>query len=179
MARHDYYPTLDVGGSFYRKGTEADLSDNSDMRHPYGWQVHAILRWTIWSGNRRSQQVALAERIKAEGFDAVAALIKPEGPYVWKNDGYVFCLDSKEGKFLAHPFLPQQMMNRPMLHMTDTNGKAFIKEMLEIANKEGKGWVTYMSRRRGFRETQLKKAYLLKVPDTKVLVGAGYFPKQK
>lgn len=121
----------------------------------------------------------VAERIKAEGFDAVAALIKPEGPYVWKNDGYVFCLDSKGGKFLAHPFLPQQMMNRPMLDMTDTNGKAFIKEMLEVANKEGKGWVTYMSRRRGFRETQLKKAYLLKVPDTKVLVGAGYFPKQK
>lgn len=61
MARHDHHPTLDVGGSFYRKGTEADLSDNSGMRHPDGWQVHAILRWTIWSGNRRSQQVA-AER---------------------------------------------------------------------------------------------------------------------
>jgi hypothetical protein len=65
-----------------------------------------------------------------------------------------------------------------MLEMTDTNGKAFVKEMLEVANKDGKGWVSYMARRRGFRETQLKEAYLLKVPEADVIVGAGYFPKK-
>jgi signal transduction histidine kinase len=121
----------------------------------------------------------VAERIKAEGFDAVAALIKPGGPYIWKSDGYVFCMDTKEGKFLAHPFLPPQAMNRPMIEMTDTNGKAFVKEMLEVANKDGKGWVSYMSRRQGYRETHLKESYILKVSNADVIVGAGYFPKQE
>jgi outer membrane protein TolC len=61
MARHDYHPTLNLGGFYFRKGTEPDLNDNSGMNHPDGWAVEAVLDWTIWSGNRRHQQVA-AER---------------------------------------------------------------------------------------------------------------------
>lgn len=145
--------------------------------------ITCVASWAQEDAATKAECVAkvteVAEHIKTEGFNAVASRIKPDGPYVWKNDGYVFCLDSKEGKFLAHPFLPQQMMNRPMLGITDTNGKAFAKEMLEVANKDGKGWVSYMARRRGFRETQLKEAFLLKVPEADVIVGAGYFPEKQ
>lgn len=121
----------------------------------------------------------VAKLIKAKGFEAVAPKFKSDGPYVWKSDGYVFCMDTKEGIFIAHPFLPPQLMGRPMLGVTDSNGKPFVKEMLDLANKEGKGWVTYMARRRGFREPQLKEAYLLKVPEAEIIVSAGYFPKKK
>ena len=58
MARHAYHPTLDLEGFYYRKGTEAYLEDHSDMNHPDGWQLNAVLKWTIWSGNRRPHQVA-------------------------------------------------------------------------------------------------------------------------
>lgn len=121
----------------------------------------------------------VADRIKAEGFEAVAPMIKPGGPYVWGSDGYVFCMDTKEGIMLAHPFFPPQLMNRSLLGMTDGNGKPFMKEMLETANGNGKGWVSYLARRRGFTEPQLKEAYVLKVPEAEVIVGAGYFPEKK
>jgi len=57
MARHAYQPTLQLAGHYYRKGTEAYLKDHSEMSHPDGWQIHAVLNWTIWSGNRRPHQV--------------------------------------------------------------------------------------------------------------------------
>ena len=41
-----------------------------------------------------AQVTQVVDRIKAEGFDAVAATITPGGPYSWKADGYVFCMDA-------------------------------------------------------------------------------------
>ncbi len=120
----------------------------------------------------------VVNRIKAEGFEAVAPAIKPGGPHSWKADGYVFLM-SKEGIMLAHPYLPPQMMNRPLLAWKDSNGKAFIKEMVELAQKEGKGWVSYMSRYAGIRDPQLKETYLVGVPEANVIVGAGCFPHMK
>ena len=124
-----------------------------------------------------AQVTQVVDRIKADGFDAVAATITPGGPYSWKADGYVFCMDAEEGMMLAHPYLPPQMMNRPLMSWLDSNGKPFIREMVELAQKEGKGWVTYMSRFRGSPETRLKETYLVKVPNENMIVGAGYFPQ--
>ena len=124
-----------------------------------------------------AQVTQVVDRIKADGFDAVAATITPGGPYSWKADGYVFCMDAEEGMMLAHPYLPPQMMNRPLMSCLDSNGKPFIREMVELAQKEGKGWVTYMSRFRGSPETRLKETYLVKVPNENMIVGAGYFPQ--
>ena len=121
----------------------------------------------------------VVDRIKAEGFEAVAATIKPRGPYSWKADGYVFCMDAEEGIMLAHPYLPPQMMNRPLMSWLDSNGKPFIREMLELAHKDGKGWVSYMTRFRGSEEVRLKQTYIAKVPGKNVIVGAGYFPQKE
>ena len=123
--------------------------------------------------------IQVADCIKAEGFEAVAARIKPGGPYAWKTDGYVFCLDAREGAMLAHPYLPPQMMNRSLTEWTDSNGKAFIREMVELANTDGQGWVSYMARSPGAQEARLKETYMIKVPDSDVIVGAGYFPPTK
>ena len=124
-----------------------------------------------------AQVTQVVDRIKAEGFDAVAATITPGGPYSWKADGYVFCMDAKEGMMLAHPYLPPQMMNRPSMRWLDSSGKPFIRELVELAQKEGKGWGTYLSRVHGSPETRLKETYLVKVPNENMIVGAGYFPQ--
>ena len=124
-------------------------------------------------------QVAKAvDRIKKETFDAVAPDIKPGGPFTWKGDGYVFCMDATEGVMLAHPYLPSQMMNRPLMGWRDSNGKAFIREMVELADKDGKGWVSYMTKFRGSDDVRLKETYIEKVPGENIIVGAGYFPKE-
>ena len=125
------------------------------------------------------QVTKVVDHIKSEGFEPVAARIKPGGPYAWKTDGYVFCMDAREGTMLAHPYLPPQMMNRSLTGWTDSNGKAFIREMIELANTNGQGWVSYMARSPGAQEARLKETYLIKVPDSDVIVGAGYFPPTK
>ena len=79
---------------------------------------------------------------------------------------------------LAHPYLPQQMMNRPLMGWRDSNGKAFIREMVELAAAEGKGWVSYMSRIRGSDDVRLKETYIEKVPGENIIVGASYFPER-
>ena len=70
------------------------------------------------------------------------------------------------------------MMNRSLMGWMDSKGKPFIRAMVELAQKEGKGWVTYMSRYRGSQETRLKETYVVKVPGVNVIVGAGFFPPQ-
>jgi cytochrome c len=77
---------------------------------------------------------------------------------------------------LAHPFLPPQLVGRPLINATDGNGKQYIKEMIDVANTDGQGWVRYLSRRRGYREEQLKETYVMRIPDMDVIVAAGYFP---
>jgi len=71
------------------------------------------------------------------------------------------------------------MMNRPLLGWKDSQGKAFIKEILDLAEKEGKGWISYMTQSRGSRKPRLKETYLVKVPEANVIVSAGYFPDVK
>ena len=124
-----------------------------------------------------AQVTQVVDRIKAEGFEAVSATIKFSGPYSWKADGYVFCMDAEEGIMLAHPYLPPQMMNRSLMGWRDSNGKAFIREMVELAHQDSKGWVAYMTRFRGSEEVRLKETYIEKVPGKNVIVGAGYFPQ--
>lgn len=126
-----------------------------------------------------AQVAKVVDRIKADGFEAVAPAIRPGGPFSWKDDGYVFCLDAEAGIMLAHPYLPPQMMNRPLMGWMDSNGKPFIREMVELAHKNGKGWVSYMTRFRGSDEVRLKETYIEKVPGKNVIVGAGYFPPKK
>ena len=121
----------------------------------------------------------VVERIKSEGFDAVKVDINATGgPYGWK-DSYIFCFDTKEGIVLAHPYMPSGPSTPSLLNMTDMKGKAFIKEMLDTANKDGKGWVEYYAQRKGVADLLLKKAYVVKVPDEEIVVGAGYFPIEK
>ncbi len=117
--------------------------------------------------------------VKKKGFDAVKGIINnPEGKYVWK-DSYIFCLDTKEGIMLAHPYLPEPMKGRSMLSFTDSNGKQYMKEIMDTANSNGDGWVTYMARKPGTSDVSLKESYVLKIPEANIIVGAGYYPDAK
>ncbi len=79
MARNAYLPTLNLEGFYYRKGTEADLEDKSNMSHPDGWQVQAELGWTIWSGNRRPRQVDARQASLSQSRLAREALLDTIG----------------------------------------------------------------------------------------------------
>ena len=113
-----------------------------------------------------------AKQIKEIGLDAVLKKISDKnGEFVWK-DSYVFCFNEK---ILAHPVNFLIGMNTSTVK--DSDGKLYMKEMMEVANAKGEGWVKYMyvNRKSGDPTPQPKISYVLNVPEEKVVLGAGIY----
>lgn len=113
--------------------------------------------------------------IKELGLDAaVAQMNDRNGSLVWK-DSYVACVNIETGKLLAQPMTPKYI-GYDVKFLSDSNGKPYMLEMIELAEKEGEGWVSYLYPRFGPDRTPVpKKSYVLKVPGAQVFVLAGYY----
>ena len=59
--------------------------------------------------------------------------------------------------------------------LRDVNGKPYFREFFHVANTKGEGFVTYMYPRIPGGAPEPKITYILKVPDTNIIVGAGFF----
>lgn len=64
----------------------------------------------------------------------------PKGGFV-DRDLYVFCV-SPEGTMVAHGGIPG-LIGKNVKDMTDSDGKKFIAEMLDVGKDGGRGWVDY------------------------------------
>jgi protease I len=118
------------------------------------------------------------EMIEKDGLAAVVPKINDKkGPFLWK-DSYVFLLDAKEAKILAHPYYPESMMGVSLIKNKDLNGKEIFKEFLDVANSEGKGWVDYIwSDTNGVAREKI--SYILKSEKENVIVLAGIYTDKK
>ncbi len=113
------------------------------------------------------------ELIQKEGLDAsFIKIMDKSGPFIWK-DSYIFCIGDKVGKTLAHPLT--RIIGFPMKNFKDEEGNQPFIEILEVANKEGKGWKSYHYSRKGKQTSRLKTVYFSKVPGKNVIVAAGYY----
>lgn len=114
-----------------------------------------------------------AALVTEKGADAAKAEInKKDGQFVWK-DTYVFMMDT-DGVMLAHPVKPS-LIGKNLLEVKDSKGKLFFQEFIDVAKKDGEGWVDYMWPKPGEKEDSEKTSYILLVPDTNVIVGAGIY----
>lgn len=109
---------------------------------------------------------------KQNGADATWPLISnPNGPFV-KGDIYSFVYDFK-GLCVAHG-QNQALVGQNLIDLVDSRGKPIIRELIKIAKKDGKGWLTYEWR------NELKRSYVERVVDPKTkkhyLISAGYYP---
>jgi signal transduction histidine kinase len=95
-----------------------------------------------------------------------------KGPFVWK-DAYVYCFEDETGKILAHK--NQILIGFEAKDLRDVNGKPYFREMFHVANTKGEGFVTYMYPRIPGGSPESKISYILKVPGTNVILGAGFF----
>ena len=112
----------------------------------------------------------LIEEIGLEA--ALQKMNDPSGPFMWK-DSYVFCLD-ETGKMLVHK--NPKMIGFQAKDVKDVNGKPYMREILDVANTKGEGWVSYMySKTPGGIASEPKTSYVLKVPSANVIVGAGFY----
>ena len=114
------------------------------------------------------------ERIEKNGREAFPLFHDPAGPFIVK-DAYVFVVDMK-GVELVNPAFPN-LEGRSLLDLKDTQGKTLVREMLDVVNTSGSGWVDYMWPKPGESVSTKKSTYVskAKMGGEYVLVGSGVY----
>ncbi|MES2072651.1 MAG: cache domain-containing protein [Pseudomonadota bacterium] len=110
--------------------------------------------------------------IKANGADkAYPAFNETKGQFV-DRDLYLFVFDMA-GKTLAHG-ANAKLLDKNLVDLKDADGKAFIKEFLEVANKKGKGWIDYKWPNPISKAIEQKSTYIEKL-DNGTIIGCGIY----
>ncbi len=71
---------------------------------------------------------------------ALVEFSNPQGRFV-RGEQYVYVLDIN-GVMLAHP-VNEKYVGKDFYRIQDSDGKSFIKEIVDTANARGFGWVEY------------------------------------
>jgi signal transduction histidine kinase len=113
-------------------------------------------------------------QIESNGEAAFPLFHDPTGPFIAK-DAYVFVFDM-QGVDLVNPAFPN-LEGRNLLDLKDTQGKHLVREMLEVVQTRGSGWVDYMWPKPGESVSTQKTAYVsrARVGDRWLLVGCGAY----
>jgi signal transduction histidine kinase len=110
------------------------------------------------------------EFLNKEGKDkAFATFSDPSGPFTYR-DLYIMVYDL-EGKCVAHG-AKKERIGKDLAGDKDADGKLFVKERIEIAKKDGKGWQEYKFQNPATKKVEQKVAYLERVGDVIVACGA-------
>jgi signal transduction histidine kinase len=119
---------------------------------------------------------AAAALLQREGRSAFAPLRDKQGRFFFR-DTYVF-VNSPDGVELVNPAFPD-LEGRNLLALKDSEGKLMVKEYIELALKEGSGWITYLWPQPDRSKLPVRKTtYVRKVvlPGGEVLiVGSGVY----
>lgn len=113
-------------------------------------------------------------QIEKHGAAAFPLFHDRTGPFIAKNE-YIFVFDMNGVELVLPPF--PNLEGRNLLDMKDTQGKQPIREMLELVQTRGSGWVDYMWPKPGESVSTQKSAYVTKakIGDQWVLVGSGVY----
>jgi signal transduction histidine kinase len=131
--------------------------------------------------NDRMEKVFVEDMVKGaigeiekNGERAFQLFHDATGPFIAK-DAYIFVYDMN-GTNLVHPAFPN-LEKRNLLTFKDTQGKVVIREMLDLVQAKGSGWVDYMWPKPGESVSTQKTSYVskAKLGDKWVMVGAGVY----
>ena len=101
---------------------------------------------------------------------AFAAFTDPKGMFV-DDELYIYVLNSK-GTMLAHG-INEKFVGEEFMELMDSDGKKFIREIVETANAKGSGWVDYKWYHPVSKQWVPKTAYFETV-DGLIIVSAIY-----
>lgn len=122
--------------------------------------------------------IAMAERgaafIKAHGKEEMIKKLIAKDPDFVQGSLYVDMRDIKTGIVLAHPINPA-IVGKDLTDVPDANGKKYRREIIELAQKQGKGWVDYLYKNPVSGKIEPKTTYILRVND--VVLEAGLYKK--
>jgi len=108
---------------------------------------------------------------KAKGKDAAFAEINNTKGQFTDRDLYVFVYDLS-GKCVAHG-QNLKMIGKELIDMKDADGKAFVKERVEIAKTKGSGWQEYKFTDPLTKKIEDKRAYIERHGD--LIFGCGIY----
>ncbi|MBA4390862.1 MAG: histidine kinase [Syntrophus sp. (in: bacteria)] len=109
--------------------------------------------------------------LKADGKEkAFSAFDNPQGQFV-KDDLYIFVIDVT-GMTLAHGGNPK-LVGKSLIGLKDSDGKPFIKGLIDAANAKGTGWFDYNWTNPTTKKVQAKSTYFQKVGD--LVFGCGIY----
>lgn len=122
--------------------------------------------------------IAMAERgaayLKAHGKEEMMKKISAKDPDFVQGSLYVDMRDINSGIVLAHPINPS-IVGKDLTDVPDANGKKYRREIIELAQKKGKGWVDYQYKNPTSGKIEPKTTYILRVGD--VVLEAGIYKK--
>jgi signal transduction histidine kinase len=113
-------------------------------------------------------------QIESRGRAAFPRFYDPTGPFLVK-DAYVFVID-RNGVDLVNPAFPS-IEGRNLLEQKDTRGKPFVRDMIQVAESQGSGWVDYLWPKPGESVSTQKSAFVrrAKLDGDWVVVGCGAY----
>jgi hypothetical protein len=100
-----------------------------------------------------------ARFLQDKGASGFASFNSKDGPWVWK-DSYVFAFDCRFDRMVAHPMRPD-LVGRPIMQITDNNGKFIFRELCKAGASPRGGWVDYVWTRPGAGSVSRKLTYAL------------------
>jgi outer membrane protein len=57
LAKKDYYPSVDLEGNYFERGTDWDVNGGPGIYDPSGWEIRAVAKWNFWEWGRTSYGV--------------------------------------------------------------------------------------------------------------------------
>jgi len=83
LARKNYYPSIDLKGSYFNMGTDWDVDGGTGITDPSGWNILATASWNFWEWGRTSHGVrekhsrlSQAQLQKTEILDSIHLQVK-------------------------------------------------------------------------------------------------------
>jgi cytochrome c len=116
----------------------ANLSPSSDLAIDTQMEEH-LIELVLDDAKRFVEKATEFFRVNG-GAVALAEFSNPQGRFV-KGEQYLFVLDST-GVMLAHG-VNMKYVGKDFYRIKDSNGRSFIKEIVDTANAEGSGWVEF------------------------------------
>jgi cytochrome c len=110
---------------------------------------------------------------KVNGMEkTLDALNDPKGPFA-KGELYGFAFD-ENAVMLANSATPEKL-GQNMTDIPDSKGKKFRKEFIEVAKRDGSGWVDYTFLNKKTAAEEHKSSYVEKAGE--LIIGCGIYKK--
>ena len=83
LAKKDYYPSINLEGNYFKRGTDWDVDGGEGIYDPSGWNIIAVATWDFWEWGRTSygikekiSRLSQAKFSKKEILDNIRSEVK-------------------------------------------------------------------------------------------------------